>query len=262
MNIKPLAALFLGLLPLLASAEDTNRQFCEDNDNLPKGYEYIYYSDDCDYNENLTPVYQKSTQKYAYADKTGKLILAATFDEAHGFDDGLALVKQGELYGYIKKDGKFAIKPQFKNAFGFHNKRAKVMQNGKWGFIDTNGKIIIKPSYGYNQTAHWFDDNLLLVQQNNKWGFLDTQGEVVIPFHYDTAKSFSEGLAVIGIKNPENQTINYGYINKKGEIVITPKYRQASDFIEGSALVELEDKIYFIDKNEQRMDNIDHLLIL
>ena len=218
MKIKLLALLFLGIFSTAGSAQTTEEvyEFCENHANLPDDYEYSSYND-CTLNENLTPVRQKSTNKYTYADKTGKIIMPAKFDEAHGFDDGLALDKQGDLFGYIKKDGKFAIKPQFKNAFGFHNERAKVLQNGKWGFIDT-------------------------------------QGKVVIPFFYDEAESFSEGLAVVGIKDADNSTTKYGYINKKGETVISLKYRYASDFVEGSAFVEMNDKIYFIDKDEQPID--------
>ena len=255
MKIKLLALLFLGIFSTAGFAQTTEEvyEFCENHANLPDDYEYSSYND-CTLNENLTPVRQKSTNKYTYADKTGKIIMPAQFDEAHGFDDGLALVKQGDLFGYIKKDGKFAIKPQFKNAFGFHNERAKVLQNGKWGFIDTQGKVVIKPTYEYNQTADWFDDGLLLAQQNGKWGFIDTQGKVAIPFFYDEAESFSEGLAVVGIKDADNSTTKYGYINKKGETVISLKYRYASDFVEGSAFVEMNDKIYFIDKDEQPID--------
>ena len=150
-TIKTLTFAILLGLSAHATANDTHLildddvVYCESNINLPQGYEFTEPTLDCEYNEGLTPVYNGS--KFGYSDKTGKIVIAATFDGAHGFDEGLALVKKGDKYGYITPDGKFAIKPQFTDAWGFWEGRAKIIQNQKSGFIDKTGKIVIAATF-------------------------------------------------------------------------------------------------------------------
>jgi hypothetical protein len=49
--------------------------------------------------------------KWGYIDKTGKYIINPQFDEAMGFNEGLASVRIGDKWGYIDKNGKFVWNP-------------------------------------------------------------------------------------------------------------------------------------------------------
>ncbi len=84
---------------------------------------------------------------------------------------------------------------------------------------------------------HLFHDGLLLVGVGTKCGYLDKTGRISILPKFDFALQFREGLAVVGLKNNENQ-MRYGYINSKGEIAIPLTFQVARDFHDGVAFVQ------------------------
>lgn len=86
---------------------------------------------------------------WGYIDTTGKLVIPARFQEAHGFSGGLALVKdETGRYGYIHREGGWAIRPAFfEKAHDFHEGRALVRINGFHGFLNPEGDLIIRPKY-------------------------------------------------------------------------------------------------------------------
>lgn len=84
------------------------------------------------------------------------------------------------------------------------------------------------------------------INVNYNYSFIDNKGEVVLDLSkYDTAKPFSEGLAVVERKG------KFGYINTAGEVVIPIKYDYAGDFLNGQADVETPSDYLVIDKEGQ-----------
>jgi len=64
--------------------------------------------------------------KWRFIDKTGKPIIAAEYEGAMGFHEGLAAVKVGELWGFINLQGVFVIAPFFRSVHSFSNGLALV----------------------------------------------------------------------------------------------------------------------------------------
>ena len=62
------------------------------------------------------------------------------------------------------------------------------------------------------------------------------EGEVVIALEYETAMSFSEGLAAVTKRD------KFGYINKENTVVIPFEYDAATAFILGEAKVKKDGK--------------------
>ncbi len=91
---------------------------------------------------------QGSTRKYGYIDKTGKMVIAARFEYAGSFSEGLAAVSNCSRTGFIDKSGNLVIPMQFDEAFAFHHGLAQIreMQNGTFGYVDRTGKMIWAPS--------------------------------------------------------------------------------------------------------------------
>ncbi len=56
-----------------------------------------------------------------------------------------------------------------------------------------------------------------------KYGFIDKNNEFVIPQDYDSAASFSCGLAPVG-KRDESEAIKYGLIDTRGVLVLPLEY--------------------------------------
>lgn len=162
----------------------------------------------------------KNTEAYGYIDRTGKLTIAASFDEASEFSEGLAAVKIGEKYGYVDKTGQMKIAPTFDTAKPFRNGLAAVISNAN-------------------------DVRL--------YGYIDTTGTVVIPAAFESANPFSEGVAAVKFpcskENGITSDTQWGYIDKTGKTVIKPAFAQAEDFQKGFAVVYSGQKAGAIDRD-------------
>ncbi len=154
---------------------------------------------------------------FGFIDKTGALVIAATFFIAQDFSEGLAAVRVEETkeskYGYIDHAGKFAIPQRFNQAAPFSEGLASV---------ETSARIV------GNQV------------ENIAYGFIDKTGKLAIPAAYEFAGSFSEGLARIAISLGKSM----GFIDRKGSIVVAPRFTQAWDFSDGLAAVCGEECVY------------------
>jgi hypothetical protein len=134
--------------------------------------------------------------------------------------------------------------------------------NGDVGYINADGKIIIMIDsslryvnekgelidFGFLNEAHEFSDGLALVEildgsGHFKYGFIDKTGKIAIQQKFDSAYSFSEGLAAVC---PEFRKC--GYIDKTGKFVIEPQYEWAEQFSEGLAVVKINGDYGYIDK--------------
>ena len=91
-----------------------------------------------------------------------------------------------------------------------------------------------------------FSEGLACVKLNGKYGFVDKSGKEIIPVKYDSAWSFSEGLARVGLDK-------CGFIDKMGVEIIPFKYDVAESFIEGLARVKLNGKYGYIDKTDKEI---------
>ena len=67
----------------------------------------------------------------------------------------------------------------------------------------------------------------------------------VFPIAYDSARGFSDGLAVVSTKHANNK---YGYIDKSGKMAIKGLFETANDFYYGGAVVGNLGKTFVIDK--------------
>ena len=84
------------------------------------------------------------------------------------------------------------------------------------------------------------------------YGYININGEEVVPctnyyYQYAISPDFSEGLA--GFKAGDK----YGYINTKGELVIDAIYDKVTPFSDGLALVAIDDSIFFIDREGNKV---------
>ena len=104
----------------------------------------------------------------------------------------------------------------------------RVELNEHWFYINETGKEIVKPTFNYDdydwdsehddimnsyfdEEADWkFYEGMLRVEKNKKYGFVNKAKELVIPIKYDAANSFSEGLALVELRNKRF------YIDKTG----------------------------------------------
>jgi hypothetical protein len=189
--------------------------------------------------------------KWGYINKAGKFVIAPQFAHAFPFSEGRAMVGVAEpdysidyKWGYIDTGGRWITKPSFNSAGKFSEGFAAILDGEKVGYVDTRGEIVIKPQFDADSqcpntigrvTAGRFSEGLAAVQVRRKWGFIDHAGRSVIKPSYDCVEPFSEGLAVIGVR--QDGRWRFGYIDKTGAIIIEPQFAVAHGFSGNLALV-------------------------
>ena len=118
-----------------------------------------------------------------------------------------------------------------------------IERGGKFGFADETGKVVIPCQW---ESAGSFSEGLAAVKDDKKkWGFIDKTGTVMIPFQWDeVAYFFSEGLAPV-----KDDKDKWGFIDKTGILIIPCQWKTAAPFLNGVAVVlDADWKWWFIDK--------------
>lgn len=184
----------------------------------------------------LKPVYVNG--RWGYADPGGRVVVAARFDAALPFANGIARV------GVVDEE-----LPEMDG-----------VPNLKWGYIDERGRVLVELRY---TVLRDFSEGLAAAavldaaepqrpvsgrkRRNLRWGFVDVGGREVIPMQFFDAGDFAEGLAAAdagGAGGGGEGAVcglpaNYGYVDRTGAFVIKPQFAQASKFQSGRARVSV-----------------------
>lgn len=213
--------------------------------------------------------------KIYYIDSKNQTLKTPKADKLYDFNKyGAALLKINDKVGIINTEGQFILKPTLDAIKGFKGPYARFENNGKWGIVNSKGKIIIPGQYdgigNYSKKGIWakkgdtwgviksgkfialpgvekiwdFGDgsSLTYARKEEKMGFINGDGKWIIKPSYESARSFSNGLA------PVSMDKKWGYINEKGEKVIDFKYEDAEIFA-SNGLAPVKDGDWgFIDK--------------
>lgn len=221
---------FLVILVLPAISAMLNAWVVADNDSMITSFvsQGIY-----DVPESRLPrplaAFLHFDHKFGYIDSTGALKIAAKFDDAGDFHEGLAVVRNGGRWGYISSDGSLAVPLSFHRAHNFSHGLAAVKIGRFWGFIDKQGSLVVKPQF---LTADDFRSNgTAMVSNLKKFGLIDRKGKFLVPLTASAIGEFQDGIARVAINDM------YGFIREDGHWVSQPKYDQAGEFNEGMAAV-------------------------
>ncbi len=104
----------------------------------------------------------------------------------------------GSLFGYIDRHGVFLIEPTYQEAHDFEDGLALTCKNDRFGFINDRNEIVVPHIY---LEANKFKEGLASVMsENHRMGFIDRSNNTVIPFEFIDAHDFSEGLARVYCK--------------------------------------------------------------
>lgn len=110
--------------------------------------------------------------------------------------------------------------------------------SGMYGFIDKTGELVIPCLY---ESASSFSDGLAGVQVNGRWGYIDKTGETVIPFEYDDAYGAGSGLASVVMNG------KCGLVDYSNNVLLPLEYDDISSF-EGGVAYAIKDGLVYIIK--------------
>lgn len=219
----------------------------------------------------------KQGEKWGYINTSGKVAIAAKYDDGTDFNDGFASVKSGTKYivlntkgnempvegdvadvkdfseglapyrasdkkfGFVGSDGKIAIKAQYESVGYFSDGLAWAKSGDLLGYINPKGDWIIKPQFTAGKE---FDktSGMARIKNGEKWAYVNKAGEILYVNDTEVWGDFSEGLAD-GKKGEKK-----GFFNNKGVWVIEPQFDGVRDFKNGFAAAKMGDKWGIIDK--------------
>jgi hypothetical protein len=116
-----------------------------------------------------------------------------------------------------------------------------VIQNGRYGYIHRDGSVAIRPQY---QSAMTFSEGLAGIQTDGKWGFISLAGDIAIKPRFDSCRPFAHGLALVEDGDSKQ------YIDTIGKVVIRTDFYKCNSF-EGDiapVMPEIRSKGAFIDR--------------
>lgn len=134
---------------------------------IPPSFEFTDYG----FSEGVA-WYKGEGEKYGYINRDGSIAIAARYDEAWSFKEGVAVVKLGGKWGAINHDGSWAIKPMFDfiaPKFGYGV--AHAILDGKEGFIYRNGTWAIPPQLSISRFPP--------ITVNGQWQQRDGAGNII-----------------------------------------------------------------------------------
>lgn len=164
--------------------------------------------------------------KWGFIDKTGKVVIPATFDDVardtyggfiwpsrrpfHNFSEGLCAVRIGPKWGFIDKTGKLVIPAKFDTAGAFCEGLACVREGKKLGYVNKTGAYVIPLQFDWPN-----------IEDHTDTPDLDFSKEIISKYE------FGDGLAPASIGG------KWGYIDKQGKFVVQPRYMECTPFLNG-----------------------------
>ena len=219
-----------------------------------------------------------------FIDRSGKMLIPATYTAARDFRGGLAAVRNGRTWSYVDKTGKVVL-DGLDVAGDFAGGKALVRKGRQWGLMDRIGKMVV--NFGELQNCRTPADGLVAFGRGGKWGYMDMTGKVVVEPKYAIVEQAADGVALVFDGGYDRQTrkmvgkyaflstttgkpiaartfdsaygftehlaaaeVNgkWGYLDKNGKLAIAPQFASPSKFTEGLAGVKLNGKVVYIDK--------------
>lgn len=163
----------------------------------------------------------------AVIDITGKEIFRFDGHCPHYYSEGLLACGSYDttVLGFIDRSGNMVIPATYDNALPFSEGLAAVEKDDQWGYIDTAGNLVIPFQFS---DARPFMDGVALVDTgsgdmasvlNPSRGYINKAGEFVYSSFFGIGFDFNEGLAHIIQESTDGTPDMEGYIDSNGKLV-------------------------------------------
>lgn len=193
--------------------------------------------------EPLVPLRQG--ERWGYADRAGKVVVAPEYDRVTRFDDGLARVARAGKWGAIDRQGRVVVPLEFDRLGPFAEGYAPACRDtdrpsgvtegvGRGqrdvkvqacGFVDRSGRLAVPLRY---TGVNWFEHGVAQVQLRrespclvaSEWGLVDATGREVLPVRYCYVSPPSEGLVKVIYEEPSLEVRRFGFHSLDGRVAI------------------------------------------
>lgn len=91
--------------------------------------------------------FSSETGRFGFTGMDGTVHIPCVYEDAFGFCEGVARVRNQNLYGFIDESGMVLIEPTYEDAFDFHHGVAMVKENEEYFLINKEGHAISSDRY-------------------------------------------------------------------------------------------------------------------
>ena len=193
--------------------------------------------------------------KYTLVNTEGERVTEQLYDVLSLADNGLYYFKQGAKQGFIGENSKKLFETEDIIATNLSEEFVIFSLNDKKGYINIKTGEKINAVY---QVAYDFSEDLAAVQINGATGFVDRTGKLVIPCDYsnNALYQFKSGLCNVMTGSREENNLKAFYIDKTGKKVFDKVFDYCMPFSEDRAFVSLNGVWYIIDKEGNRVGDL------
>lgn len=157
------------------------------------------------FNSNLAVIKLKG--KFGIIDKSGKIVIPATYSEIGDISSLIAFTK-GKGWGYIDLSNKVIIQPEFEFAESFKDGLAIVEKMTLQGVINSKKEIVIPIEY---TSVSKLTKDLFLVSNGSKFGVISEKGEILVPLSYQQIMLIDNEFLLL----TNNNELHYLYLPEK-----------------------------------------------
>lgn len=193
---------------------------------------------------------------YTWPDGIQTLIDEYRIHSISRFKHGWTDFRRNDSCGLISADGRVMLFGMFDAFSPFGNDQFVAVKNfedytnpekidyrSECWLVDTNGQFINGEPWSMCYPLH--DGRALFSPRyGSSYGYLDARGVEIIPAHFEYARSFSEGLAVVKFIGSSH----FGAIDNTGMFVVPARYDNMRTFNNGRAAVQREGLWTLVDR--------------
>jgi hypothetical protein len=126
---------------------------------------------------------------------------------------------------------------------GKHSDRFPILVDSKYGYMDGAGKVVIRPQF---DSAASFSGGLALVKSEGSYRYVNPAGDFAFDGKYEKAIDYSEGLASVFLRDSAGP--GWGVIDKTGRVVVGSRFGEPVVLSEGLAWFWKSGGYGFIDR--------------
>lgn len=171
--------------------------------------------------------------KTGYIDKAGNVVVPIVYNAGSDFSEQRAAVFNGSFWGYLNNFGNVIVPFEYNHVRAFSEGLAAVEKNDKWGYIDGMGRTVIPFIF---EDAHSFSQGLAPVRFEDGYGYINKNCRIVIP-----ARNDGIGIRRFLQKHIRSISGRPTLLNATGELVTNLPFHNALPFSEGFAIVEVKE---------------------
>ena len=171
--------------------------------------------------------------------------------ESTGVGCELIGCKSGDIYSYYNLAGE-KVFGEYLFAGRFFDNLAAVQTAEGWQVIDNTGKVVSPQSYEDIKLGLSYEccpGGIIFAKENGKYKMFDKSMNRVGSAEFDDCDAFLSADWLAAVKAGEK----WGFVSSKGETVIEPKYDTAKSFSNGLAAVTEGEACSFINVNDEKI---------